>query len=146
MRRHRAPGDGNVGEGRNKGGTEMAKQEGHLRHAFAGRSRTLGALTMVGGTLLTTGAILVGLGWYVGLPAPASVGNALSVFSGFGLLCLSFGLRARRLGDCGVITIVGTGSLVIGMCLVSIVDLPAILGPTNLEVGGALGPVGLLLL
>ena len=40
----------------------------------------------------------------------------------------------------------GTGSLVMGICLVSIVDLPAILDPTNLEVGGALGPVGLLLL
>jgi hypothetical protein len=41
---------------------------------------------------------------------------------------------------------VGTASLVIGICLASIVDVPAILDPTDLEAGGALGPLGLLLI
>jgi hypothetical protein len=33
----------------------------------------------------------------------------------------------------------------LGICLASIVDVPAILDPNDLEAGGAIGPIGLLL-
>jgi hypothetical protein len=104
------------------------------------------ALTMIGGALLTSGAILVDLGWFVDMPAIASLGNALSAISGLGLIFLPFGLRASGLGGTGILATVGAASLVIGICLASIVDVPAILDPTDLEAGGALGPIGLLLL
>jgi hypothetical protein len=143
--------DGNAGELGSTGGIEMAKQGGVLEHplpdaAFSVRIRTFGALTLIGGALLTIGAILIDLGWFVDLPAIASLGNALSAISGLGLLFLPIGLRASRIGGTGVLATAGTVSLVIGICLASIVDLPAILDPTDLEAGGAMGPIGLLLL
>jgi hypothetical protein len=101
---------------------------------------------MIGGTLLTVGAILIDLGSFVDLPAIASLGNALAAISGAGLLFLPIGLRASRLGGTGILATVGTASLVVGICLASIVDVPAILDPTDLEAGGAIGPIGLLLL
>ena len=129
----------------------MAMQGGVEEHqlpdsAFAGRIRIFGTLAMIGGALLTVGAILIDLGWFVDLPTIASLGNALAAISGLGLLFLPFGLRASGLGDTGILATVGTASLVIGICLASIVDVPAILDPTDLEAGGALGPIGLLLL
>ena len=129
----------------------MAMQGGVEEHqlpdsAFAGRIRIFGTLAMIGGALLTVGAILIDLGWFVDLPAIASLGNALAAISGLGLLFLPFGLRASGLGGTGLLATVGTASLVIGICLASIVDVPAILDPTDLEAGGALGPIGLLLL
>jgi hypothetical protein len=143
--------NGDAGELENPGGTEAANQGGVLEHplpngAIAGRIRTFGALTMIGGALLTVGAILIDLGWFVDLPAIASLGNALAAISGLGLLFLPIGLRASRLGGTRILTTVGTASLVIGICLASIVDVPAILDPTDLEAGGAIGPIGLLLL
>ena len=129
----------------------MAMQGGVEEHqlpdsAFAGRIRIFGTLAMIGGALLTVGAILIDLGWFVDLPTIASLGNALAAISGLGLLFLPFGLRASGLGGTGLLATVGTASLVIGICLASIVDVPAILDPTDLEAGGALGPIGLLLL
>jgi hypothetical protein len=101
---------------------------------------------MIGGALPTVGAILIDLGWFVDLPAIASLGNALSAISGLGLLFPPIGLRASGLGGTGILASAGTASLVIGICLASIADLPAILDPTDLEAGGAIGPIGLLLL
>lgn len=112
----------------------------------ANRIRAYGILTMVGGAALTVGAILVDFGWIVDVPAIASLGNALSAGAGLGLLFLPIGLLASRLGGTGAITNAGTAALVIGICLVSLVDIPAILDPTDLRAGGALGPIGLLLL
>jgi hypothetical protein len=112
----------------------------HPNAAFASRMRPFVALTMIGGALLTSGAILVDLGWFVDMPAIASLGNALSAISGLGLIFLPFGLRASGLGGTGILATVGAASLVIGICLASIVDVPAVLA------GGALGPIGLLLL
>jgi hypothetical protein len=114
--------------------------------ATVGWVRASGALTMIGGALLTIGAILIDLGWYVDLPAVASLGNALAAVSGLGLIFLPLGLRASRLGGTGMLATVGTASLLLGLCLASIVDVPAILDPTDIQAGGALGPVGLLLL
>ena len=118
----------------------------HPNAAFASRMRLFVALTMIGGALLTSGAFLVDLGWFVDVPAIASLGNALSAISGLGLIFLPFGLRASGLGGTGILATVGAASLVIGICLASIVDVLAILDPTDLEAGGALGPIGLLLL
>jgi hypothetical protein len=58
----------------------MAKQGRVLQHPvpnaeFAGRIRTSGALTMIGGALLTAGAILIDLGWFVDQSAIASLGT-----------------------------------------------------------------------
>jgi hypothetical protein len=92
------------------------------------------------------GAALIDLGWFVDLPFITSLGNALSAISGLGLLFLPFGLRASRVGGTGILAYVGTVSLVIGICLASIVDVPPILDPTDFEAGGAMGPIGLLLL
>jgi hypothetical protein len=143
--------NGNAGELENTGGIEVARQarvpERPLPNAaIASRIRTCGALTVIGGALLTVGAILIDLGTFVDLPALASLGNALSAISGPGLLFLPIGLLASRLGGTGILATAGTVSLVIGICLASIVDVPAILDPTDLEAGGALGPIGLLLL
>jgi hypothetical protein len=148
---HRNFRDGNAGELENAGDEEVAKHSGSREHTFtdavlSGRIRTFGALTMVGGTLLAVGAILIDVGWFVDLPAIASLGNTLAAISGLGLLFLPLGLRASRLGGTGILATVGTASLVIGICLASIVDVPAILDPTDVEAGGALGPIGLLLL
>jgi hypothetical protein len=114
--------------------------------AIARRIRTCGTLTMIGGALLTVGAILIDLGWFVDLPTIVSLGNAFAAISGLGLLFLPIGLRASRLGGTGILATAGTVSLVIGICLASIVDVPAMLDPTDLEAGGVLGPFGLLLL
>ncbi len=143
--------DGNAGDLENSGGVEVAKQGRVVEYPFpdaaiTGRIRTCGALTMIGGALLTVGAILIDLGWLVDLRAIASLGNAIAAISGLGLLFLPIGLRASRLGGTGILATVGTASLVIGICLASIVDVPAILDPTDLEAGGAMGPLGLLLL
>jgi hypothetical protein len=110
------------------------------------RVRTFGALTMVGGAALTVGAALVDLGVFADLPVPASLGTALSAGAGLGLLSLPVGLRASRVGGRGVLASAGAACLAIGICLVSLVDVPAILDPTDFEAGGALGPVGLVLL
>ncbi len=114
--------------------------------AAAGWVRASGVLTMIGGALLTIGAILIDLGWYADLPAVASLGNAFAAVSGLGLIFLPLGLRGSRLGGTGMLAKVGTVSLLLGLCLASIVDVPAILDPTNLEAGGAFGPIGLLLI
>jgi hypothetical protein len=141
---------GSAGEPGNKGGIEVAKQGGSEHPlpnaAFASRIRAFGILTMLGGALLTVGAILIDLGWFVDLPAISSLGNALSAISGLGLLFLPIGLRASGLGGTGILATAGTASLVIGISLASIADLPAILDPRDLDAGGALGPIGLLLL
>jgi hypothetical protein len=49
-------------------------------------------------------------------------------------------------GGRGVLANAGAECLAIGLCLVSLVDVPTILDPTDLEAGGALGPLGLALL
>jgi hypothetical protein len=110
------------------------------------RIQAFGTLAMIGGALLTIGAILVDLGWFVDLPAITSLGNALSAISGLGLLFPSFGLRASHLGGKGILPTAGTVTLAIGILLASLVDVPTILDPTDLEPGGAMGPAGLLLL
>lgn len=114
--------------------------------ATARRLRTFGALTTGGGAALTVGATLVDLGAFADLPVLGSLGNALSAGAGLGLLFLPLGLRASRVGGGGVLANASAACLVIGICLVSLVDVPAILDPTDLEAGGALGPVGLVLL
>jgi hypothetical protein len=78
----------------------------HPNAAFASRMRLFVALTMIGGALLTSGAILVDLGWFVDVPAIASLGNALSAISGLGLIFLPFGLRASGLGGTGILATV----------------------------------------
>ena len=112
----------------------------------AARIQAFGTLAMIGGALLTIGAILVDLGWFVDLPAITSLGNALSAISGLGLLFPPFGLRASHLGGKGILATAGTVTLAIGILLASLVDVPTILDPTDLEPGGAMGPIGLLLL
>ena len=114
--------------------------------ATAGRTGAFGALSMVGAALLTVGAVLIDLGWMIDLPALGSLGNALSAAAGLGLLFLPLGLYASRRGGAGWLVSAATASSLIGICLASIVDVPAILDPTDLESGGALGPVGLVLL
>ena len=144
---HRNFRDGNAGELENAGGEDVAEHSGSREQPFpnaalSGRIRTFGALTMVGGAILAVGAILIDLGWFVDLPAIASLGNALASISGLGLVFLPLGLRVSYLGGRGILATLGTASLVIGICLASIVDVPAILDPNDLETGGALGPSG----
>lgn len=110
------------------------------------RVRTFGTLTMVGGATLLVGAMLVDLGYFTGLPALESLGNTLSAGASLGLLFLPAGLLASRVGGSGALANAGAACLVIGISIVSIVDVPAILNPADLEAGGALGPVGLVLL
>src|SRR5687768_15744525 len=101
---------------------------------------------MVGGVALTVGATLVDLADFADLPVLASLGNALSASAGLGLLFLPVGLRASRVGGRGILANAGAACLAIGICLVSLVDVPTILDPTDLEAGGALGLLGLALL
>jgi hypothetical protein len=129
----------------------MEKQDEGVSHPLANvttasRLRTSGALTMVGSAVRVVGAILTAFGSFVGLPAIGSLGNALSAGSGLGLLFLPIGLRASRVGDTGALANMATAALLIGICLASLADIPAILDPTDLEAGGALGPIGLVLL
>jgi len=108
--------------------------------------RTFGNLTIIGAAALMVGATLTDLGSLTGLPTLGSLGNALSAGAGLGLLFLPVGLRASRLGGTGALANVGTACLLIGICLASLADVPAIFDPTDLEAGGALGPLGLVLL
>ena len=129
----------------------MEKQDEEVSHPLANvttasRLRTSGALTVVGSAVRVVGAILTDFGSFVGLPAVGSQGNALSAGSGLRLLFLPIGLRASRVGDTGALANMATASLLIGICLASLADIPAILEPTDLEAGGALGPIGLMLL
>lgn len=110
------------------------------------RARTFAIPTMVGGAILVAGATLVDLGAFAGLPVLGTLGNALSAVSGLGLLFLPIALLASRVGGRGKLPNAGAAFLAIGICLVSLVDVPAILDPTDLDAGGALGPVGLVLL
>ena len=110
------------------------------------RLRAFGALAMVGGGTLAVGATLTDLFSLTGLAALGSLGNALSAGAGLGLLFLPAGLLASRVGGKGVLAKAGAVCLVIGICLVSLVDVPAVFDPSDLEAGGALGPVGLVLL
>lgn len=121
---------------------ELSKDNG----ATSRRLRTFGALTMVGGATLAGGAALMDLGAYTDLLVLVSLGSALSAGAGLGLIFLPAGLRASRLGGRGMLANAGTVCLVIGICIVSLVDVPTILDPTDLAAGGALGPVGLVLL
>lgn len=108
--------------------------------------RTCGVLTMVGGALLTIGAVLTDLGLSIDRLEVASLGNVLAAGAGVGLLFLPIGLRASRVGGTGILVNLGTASLLIGICLASLADVPAVLTPRDLEAGGALGPIGLVLL
>ncbi|MGH3147852.1 MAG: hypothetical protein ACRDTR_18840 [Rubrobacter sp.] len=110
------------------------------------RLRAFGTLTMVGGGTLMVGATLADLSSLTGLPSLGSVGFALSAGAGLGLLFLPVGLWASGVGGGGVLARAGAVCLLIGLCLVSLVDIPAIFDPSDLEAGGALGPVGLVIL
>ena len=101
---------------------------------------------MVGSAVRVVGAILTNFGSFVGLPAIGSLGNALSAGSGLGLHFLPIGLRASRVGDTRALANMATAALLIGICLASLADIPAILDPTDLEAGGVLGSIGLVLL
>lgn len=126
--------------------TTNRKRTSDQNAAGTRRVRAFGTLTMVGGAALIMGAVLVDLGASVEWPVLGSLGNALSAGAGLGLIFLPFGLFASRVGGRGLLANAGVACLAIGICLVSSVDVPAILDPTDLEAGRALGPVGLMLL
>jgi hypothetical protein len=88
----------------------------------------------------------VDFGSSAGQPALASVGHALSVLAGGGLICVPLGLQAIRAGGDSRLTQVGTACLLFGTTIVSLVDVPSIFDPANLQAGSAFGPLGLMLL
>lgn len=108
--------------------------------------KTLGALTIMGSAALVVGAVLMDLGAIADRPALGSLGNALSAGAGLGLIFLPAGLLASRVGGEGGFVKAGAACLATGICLVSLADVPAIFDPTDLKVGGVLGPIGLVLL
>ena len=89
------------------------------------RLRTFGALTMVGGAVLTVGAVLTDFGSYADLPAVGSLGSALSAVAGLGLVFLPVGLLASRVGGTGALSKASMTLLEIGICLASVSDIPA---------------------
>jgi hypothetical protein len=129
----------------------MENQDEGVSHPLANvttasRLRTSGALTMVGSAVRVVGAILTDFGSFVGLPTIGSLGErALGRLRSRAAL-LPIGLRASRVGDTGALANMATAALFIGISLASLADIPAILDPTDLEAGEALGPIGLVLL
>lgn len=110
------------------------------------RVDVLGLGTIIGGSLLLIGAVLIDAGWFFQQPFLGSLGNALSAFAGVGLLCLPPGLIASGIGSRSILARIGSLCLGIGTIIVSLVDVPTIFDPTNLAAGGAFGPIGLVLL
>ena len=110
------------------------------------RLRAFGTLTMVGGGMLIVGSALVDVAALADLTTLGALGNALSAGAGLGLLFLPAGLLASRVGGKGVLAKAGAVCLVIGLFFVSLADVPAVFDPSDLEAGGALGPVGLVIL
>lgn len=110
------------------------------------RLRAFGTLTMVGGGMLIVGSALVDVAALADLTTLGALGNALSAGAGLGLLFLPAGLLASGVGGKGVLAKAGAVCLVIGLFFASLADVPAVFDPSDLEAGGALGPVGLVLL
>jgi hypothetical protein len=93
---------------------------------------------VLGSVLLMGGAAMVDAGFASGVPLLEQVGNAAMLTAGAGLAFLPFALgRSTR-----------PGRLLYwaGLALASLVDVPAIVDPANLEAGRALGVPAMLLL
>lgn len=140
-----------TGEPERRSGRDTANRDGVVEHqapdgATARWVRVSGALAMFGGAVLTAGALLVEFGNFADLSFLMSAGNALSAGAGLALLFLPIGLLASGVGGRGTLPKAGVVCLAIGISIVSLVDVPTILDPSNVEAGGAFGPVGLVLL
>lgn len=93
---------------------------------------------IVGAGLLIGGAVLVDVGFFLGVPALERVGNVALILSGVGLLFLPAALGPTpRLGRVLYWS---------GIVLASLVDVPAVLDPTDLRAGRLLGFPAMLLL
>ncbi|MBC8163791.1 MAG: hypothetical protein H7Z42_21495 [Roseiflexaceae bacterium] len=107
---------------------------------------TLGRLTVIGSVLLIIGAGLMDIGAVVGRPLVESLGNACTALAGLGLIALPFGLRASGIGGSSQWIQIGSGTLLFGIQMVSLVDIPGIFTPTKVAAGPTFGPLGLVLL
>lgn len=85
------------------------------------------------------GAALVDLGYRVGQPALERTGNGVMILAGIGLAFLPAALGGRS-------TTAGRRCYWAGLALASLVDVPALLDPTDLRAGRALGFPAMLLL
>jgi hypothetical protein len=96
------------------------------------------AKVIAGAATLVAGAAVVDLGYAAGQPALEQVGNALAALGGIGLAFLPRAL--------GVTSGAGRWVFWAGLALASLVDLPAVLDPTDLRAGRALGFPAMILL
>ena len=93
---------------------------------------------MRGAVLLTAGAVLVDLGFWVDQPLLERVGNVAMILAGLGLAFLPAALGRTSRG--------GRICYWAGLALASLVDVPAVLDPSDLRAGRALGFPAMLLL
>jgi hypothetical protein len=102
-------------------------------------------MTVAGGLLLIVHAVLIDVGHSSGPLLLASIGNGLSIIAGGFLIGLPLGLHRSGIVR-GPFAWAGTICWGIGMAIVSLVDVPSIVDPTDMNAGGAFGPIGLVLL
>lgn len=93
---------------------------------------------IVGAGLLIGGAVLVDVGFVAGAPALERIGNVALILSGVGLLFLPAAL--------GPTPRLGRALYRSGIVLASLVDVPAVLDPSDLRAGRLLGFPAMLLL
>jgi hypothetical protein len=109
------------------------------------RIATYGSATIVGSLLLIASATLVDLGHSSGPLLLASIGNVFALIAGLCLIGLPLGLHGS-----GIVRSAwgwaGTICWGIGTAILSLVDVPSIVDPTDMNAGGAFGPIGLVLL
>ncbi len=93
---------------------------------------------VVGAGLLLGGAVLIDTGWWLGQPDLQRSGNAAVVLAGVGLAFLPAALGARS----------RPGRILYwaGTALASLVDVPAVIDPSDLRLGSVLGLPAMLLL
>jgi hypothetical protein len=93
---------------------------------------------LIGSALLAGGAVLVDVGFATGAPQLERVGNAAMVLAGIGLAFLPLALaRSTRTGRLLYWT---------GLALASLIDVPAVVDPSDLGAGKLLGVPAMLLL
>lgn len=105
-----------------------------------------GRRAIIGGAVLIIGAALLDAGRLTGQPLLGSLGNLLSALAGLGLAYLPLGLRATGVLPGSLLFRIGTVCWGVGTAIVSLVDLPAVVDPSNTVAGTAFGPAGLVLL
>src|SRR5687768_15809901 len=101
---------------------------------------------MIGGGMLLIGAALLDLGRLPGQPLVQSSGNLLSALAGLPLVALPLGLHGAEVVPGSPLGLLGTACWACGTAIVSLVDLPAVIDPSQTEAGAAFGPAGLVLL